>query len=93
MSAAAGGGVDVLAVLRRHAALAEEVACPEQIAEAHAVFNAVAELIAAVRGYRSARHDYDTLGPGHARQQAAVVLDAADDRLDAALSNIEGGKQ
>ena len=42
--------VDVLAVLARHASLADEVACREQQAEAHAIFDAVAELIEAGRG-------------------------------------------
>lgn len=44
--AAPVGGVDVLAVLNRHLVLAEQCASPEQVAEAHTVFNAVAELIA-----------------------------------------------
>lgn len=39
--------VDVLAVLGRHVALAEQVGCREQRAEAHAVFDAVSELIEA----------------------------------------------
>jgi hypothetical protein len=42
--------VDALAVLARHVSLAEQVACREQRAEAHALFDAIAELIEAVRG-------------------------------------------
>jgi hypothetical protein len=52
--------IDVLAVLQRHAALADQVACQEQRAEAHAVFDAVAELVAAVAdGHEvQTRHGY-----------------------------------
>lgn len=46
--------VDVLAVLGRHVALAEQVGCREQQAEAQALFDAVTELIAAVQQRRRA---------------------------------------
>ena len=38
--------VDVRAVLRRHVALAEQVGCREQQAEAHALFDVISDLIA-----------------------------------------------
>lgn len=44
-----GAPVDVRAVLGRHVALAEQVGCREQQAEAHALFDAIAELIEAAR--------------------------------------------
>lgn len=45
-----GGAVDVLAVLRRHLALAKEVASADQVAEAREVLAAVADLIKAAEG-------------------------------------------
>lgn len=41
--------VDVLAVLGRHVALAEQVGCREQQAEAHALFDAIAKAIECMR--------------------------------------------
>lgn len=42
--------IDVLAALNRHVVLAEQVACHEQQAEAHAVFDAVSGLFDAAKG-------------------------------------------
>lgn len=78
--------VDVLAVLGRHVSLAEQVACLEQQAEAHAVFDAVAELIEAARGI-----DRDSLG--HPYVDADRCPDCvAINRLDAALHACGGAE-
>ena len=51
--------VDVLAVLGRHVALAEQVGCHQQQAEARAIFDAIAELIEAAKGALTDMHDDD----------------------------------
>jgi hypothetical protein len=77
--------IDVLAVLGRHVSLAEQVACLEQVAEAHAVFDAITELIEAARvinDYESDKHNDTSL----------LEQDAMWNRLNAALANVGSAK-
>lgn len=80
MSAAAGGGV-----LERlsDAALSRRLTAPE-VDELYTHAKAVAELIAAAKEIRR--------WPLYVRGSDGQDAVAAEDRLDAALSNIEGGK-
>lgn len=96
--------VDVRAVLRRHVALAEQVGCREQQAEAHAIFDAIAGLIeAAGKAQDTNRLDYVLGRPdvSHLPPAEAVVFlrgwDAASEAvyrtgLRAALRAVGGGE-
>lgn len=74
--------VDVLAVLARHVSLADQVACREQQAEAHAVFDAIAELIEADKAYDYARRPNRPQNPHDLRETA--------ERRAAALARVGG---
>lgn len=80
--------VDVLAVLRRHAALAEEVASAEQIGEAREVLAAVAELIEALHEKREADNDRRPDGLRNAGMDVRSIH--AEQRLEAALARVGG---
>lgn len=86
--------VDVLAVLARHASLADQVGCREQQAEAHAVFDAITKLIEAARranGDHTAPHDCYATGPLTGDPYRDLV-ECPGCVLKAALANVGGGK-
>lgn len=87
--------VDVLAVLARHVSLAEQFACRDQQAEAHAVFDAIAELIEADREFKAAN---DALSKTHPQGEDAETMESmyahrnrCRERCEKALARVGGG--